>query len=116
VGSAACAAHVGEEPPHASPDSLAGRIASQTQDGRLRQRRLRADRVGERSLHIPDRRPADEPRRSPAPPTHGLIIKVPNSWEANCLVAPRSLGRASITGPRVVFTMVGQQPLRILWP
>jgi len=36
------------------------------------------------------------------------VTPVPNSCEANASVVPRSFGRDSVTGPAVVFTVVGQ--------
>ena len=37
-----------------------------------------------------------------------LVMRVPNSREVNNSVVPRSLGRATVTGPAVVLTVVGQ--------
>jgi hypothetical protein len=59
----------------------------------------------------------DSPRTNPAITSDSsalvLVTCVPNSCEANRSVVPRSLGRASVTGPAVVLTVVGQYPLRI---
>jgi hypothetical protein len=37
-----------------------------------------------------------------------LVTPVPNSREAKRSVAPRSLGRCTVTGPAVVLIVVGQ--------
>jgi hypothetical protein len=42
-----------------------------------------------------------------------LVTPLPNNWEAKRSVVPRTFGRCSVTGPAVVFTVVGQYPLRI---
>lgn len=59
----------------------------------------------------------DNPRTNPAITNASnalvLVTPLPNSWEANRSVVPRIFGRASVTGPAVVFTVVGQYPLRI---
>ena len=41
-----------------------------------------------------------------------LVTWLPNTREANASVVPRSLGRASLTGPAVVLTATSRQPLR----
>jgi hypothetical protein len=54
----------------------------------------------------------DRPRTNPAITSDSsafvLVTPVPNSREANASVVPRSFGRATLTGPAVVFTVVGQ--------
>ena len=51
----------------------------------------------------------DSPRTNPAITSDSsalvLVTCVPNSCEANRSVVPRSLGRASVTGPAVVLTV-----------
>jgi len=37
----------------------------------------------------------------------------PSSREAKASSVPRSFGRSMVTGPAVVFTVVGQWPLRL---
>src|SRR4029077_21123050 len=53
----------------------------------------------------------DSPRTNPAITSDSsalvLVTCLPNSCEANSSVVPRSLGRASVTGPAVVLTVVG---------
>src|SRR4051812_47474951 len=41
-----------------------------------------------------------------------LDTPAPNSRETNFSLVPRSFGRSRVTGPAVVFTVVGQYPLR----
>lgn len=59
----------------------------------------------------------DNPRTNPAITSDSsalvLVTPLPNSWEANRSVVPRTFGRCNVTGPAVVFTVVGQYPLRI---
>ena len=59
----------------------------------------------------------DRPRTNPAITSDSsafvLVTPFPNSWEANRSVVSRTFGRCSVTGPAVVFTVVGQYPLRI---
>jgi hypothetical protein len=59
----------------------------------------------------------DSPRTNPAIISASsalvLVTPVPNSWEANRSVVPRSFGRCTVTGPAVVLIVVGQCPLRI---
>jgi hypothetical protein len=54
----------------------------------------------------------DRPRTNPAitrvSSAFVRVTPVPNSWEANRSVVPRSLGRCNVTAPAVVFTVVGQ--------
>src|SRR3954454_18581003 len=58
----------------------------------------------------------DRPRTNPAMTRVSnalvLVTAVPNSRETNVSSVPRSFGRATVTGPAVVFTVVGQYPLR----
>src|SRR6266511_214485 len=58
----------------------------------------------------------DRPRTNPAITnvSNALVLDtpVPNSREQNASSVPRTLGRCSVTGPAVVFTVVGQNPLR----
>jgi len=37
-----------------------------------------------------------------------LVTWLPNSRDANASVVPRSFGRASVTGPAVVFTVTSR--------
>jgi hypothetical protein len=59
----------------------------------------------------------DSPRTNPAitraSSAFVLVTPFPNSWEAKRSVVPRTFGRCSVTGPAVVLTVVGQNPLRI---
>ena len=52
----------------------------------------------------------DSPRTNPAITSDSsalvLVTPLPNSWEANRSVVSRSLGRASVTGPAVVLTVI----------
>jgi hypothetical protein len=41
-----------------------------------------------------------------------LDTPVPNNRETNFSSVPRSFGRSTVTGPAVVFTVLGQYPLR----
>ncbi len=41
-----------------------------------------------------------------------FVTCLPNSRDANAAVVPRSFGRSSVTGPAVVFTVTGRNPLR----
>jgi hypothetical protein len=41
-----------------------------------------------------------------------LVTWLPNRREAKASLAPRSLGRASSTGPAVVLTVTSRYPLR----
>lgn len=54
----------------------------------------------------------DRPRTNPAITSASSallrVTPVPNSWLANRSVVPRSFGRCNVTGPAVVFTVVGQ--------
>jgi len=36
-----------------------------------------------------------------------LVTVVPNSFDANAPVVPRSFGRATVTGPAMVLTVAG---------
>src|SRR5204863_9998351 len=58
----------------------------------------------------------DRPRTNPAitKVSNALVLDtaVPNSRDTNVASVPRSFGRSSVTGPAVVFTVVGQYPLR----
>ena len=58
----------------------------------------------------------DSPRTNPAITSVSnafvLVTPVPNSRETNFSSVPRSFGRATLTGPAVVFTVVSQKPLR----
>ena len=49
----------------------------------------------------------DSPRTNPAITSDSnaldLVTVLPNSWEANASVVPRSFGRATVTGPAVVL-------------
>jgi hypothetical protein len=59
----------------------------------------------------------DSPRMNPAITGASralvLVTPVPNSWQANRSVVPRSFGRCTVTGPAVILIVVGQCPLRI---
>ncbi|CPW28194.1 Uncharacterised protein [Mycobacteroides abscessus] len=59
----------------------------------------------------------DSPRTNPAITSDSsalvLVTPLPNNWEAKRSAVPRTFGRSSVTGPAVVFTVVGQYPLRI---
>ena len=54
----------------------------------------------------------DRPRTNPAITSDSsafdLVTVVPNSFDANASVVPRSFGRATVTGPAVVLTVAGQ--------
>lgn len=54
----------------------------------------------------------DRPRTNPAITSDAnafvLVTPAPNSREANASVVPRSLGRSRVTGPAVVWIVVGQ--------
>lgn len=58
----------------------------------------------------------DRPRTNPAITNVSnafvLVTPVPNSRETNASWVPRNFGRATVTGPVVVLTVVGQTPLR----
>jgi hypothetical protein len=58
----------------------------------------------------------DRPRTNPAITSDSsafdLVTVVPNSFDANTPVVPRSFGRATVTGPAVVLTVAGLYPLR----
>src|SRR3954454_13706275 len=58
----------------------------------------------------------DRPRTNPAITrvSNALVFDtpVPNNRETNFSSAPRSFGRSGVTGPAVVFTVLGQYPLR----
>jgi hypothetical protein len=58
----------------------------------------------------------DRPRTNPAITNVSnalvLVTAVPNSRDTNLSWVPRSFGRATVTGPVVVLTVVGQKPLR----
>jgi hypothetical protein len=41
-----------------------------------------------------------------------LDTPVPNNREQNASSVPRSFGRSRVTAPAVLFTVVGQKPLR----
>jgi hypothetical protein len=51
----------------------------------------------------------DSPRTNPAITSvsnaFDLVTPLPNNCEANASVVPRSLGRATVTGPAVVLTV-----------
>ena len=53
----------------------------------------------------------DKPRTNPAITSDSsaldLVTVVPNSFDANASVVPRSFGRATVTGPAVVLTVAG---------
>ena len=74
---------------------------------------LRAQRVGEGLLHVPDRQPADE--RGDDQGLQGVRLGhvVPNSLDANSSVVPPGFGRGTVTGPAVVLTVAGLYPLRM---
>jgi hypothetical protein len=59
----------------------------------------------------------DSPRTNPVMTSVSnawdLVTPLPNNWLANALAAPRSLGRATLTGPAVVLIVVWQKPLRL---
>jgi len=69
------------------------------------------------SVNVASTSRTDSPRTNPAITNASsalvLVTPLPNSCEANRSVVPRTFGRASVTGPAVVFTVVGQYPLRI---
>src|SRR5215471_3700275 len=58
----------------------------------------------------------DRPRTNPAITSDSnafvLVTPVPNRRETNRSWVPRSFGRATVTEPDVVLTVVGQKPLR----
>ncbi len=60
---------------------------------------------------------SDRPRTYPAMTSDSnalvLVTPAPNSREANFSLVPRSLGRATVTGPAVVLIVVAQNPFRL---
>jgi hypothetical protein len=58
----------------------------------------------------------DRPRTNPAITNVSnafvLDTPVPNNREQNASSVPRSFGRSRLTAPAVLFTVVGQNPLR----
>jgi hypothetical protein len=58
----------------------------------------------------------ERPRTNPAITnvSNALVLDtpVPNSRDTNFSSVPRSFGRCRVTGPAVLFTVLGQYPLR----
>ena len=59
----------------------------------------------------------DRPRTNPAITNDSnafdFVTPLPNNCEANASVVPRSLGRATVTGPAVVLIVDSQKPFRL---
>jgi hypothetical protein len=83
---------------------------------RLTVERLSAACGPSASANVASTSRVDRPRTNPAiTSASSALVRVtwaPSSRDANRWSVPRSFGRASVTGPLVVFTVMGWWPLR----
>jgi hypothetical protein len=91
---------------------LAGDLTADGRHGRLDDRGLVAERLSQGGLHVPERQAPDERAITRDSNALVLVTWLPNRREAKASLAPRSLGRASSTGPAVVLTVTSRYPLR----